>query len=196
MTKLQLPKSEIKRKKAYGRIIAEIMDKTRLSFPKKIKEKEEFIQAVIERCNTVGFNEKLPCKWGLISNPIIFLEGLNEEDWEIEGVKEFHKFYQTRRAEKREKHKRFYEKNIKPLNLPKKSRAWEIGKEIEQELNEYGKQWRISCWLKEILFYSNLESDFHILIEIDIGPFTEFSELRGTKEEVVEYLKGQVEKVS
>ena len=111
------------------------------------------------------------------------------------GVREFHRFYQNRRAEKKKKQKRFYERNIKPLNLPRKSRAWEIGKEIEKELNEYGKQWKISCWLKEIVFYSNLETDFHIKIEIEIGPFTELSELQGTKQEVIDYLKGQIKTV-
>ena len=192
MTKLVLPQKKKKKQQAYERIIAQIMDKTRLGFPGKINDKEEFIQAVIKRCNKVSFDKKFQCKWGWISNPITFLEELNDKDWEIAGVLEFYSFYQSQRAEKRKKHKRYFERHIKPLNLPKKQRAWEIGKEIERELNEYGKQWRISCWLDEIIFYSNLETDFHILIKIQIGPFTEFSELQGTKEEVINYLKGLV----
>ena len=84
MTKLHLPKSEYKRKQAYGSIIAQIMDKTRLSFPKKIREKEAFLQVVIEGCNEVDFNGKLPCKWGLISKPIEFLENLIDDEWAIE----------------------------------------------------------------------------------------------------------------
>ena len=59
-------------------------------------------------------------------------------------------------------------------------------------MNEYGKKWRISCHLDEIYFYSNLESDFDILIKMEIGPFTECSRLQGTKEEVIDYLKGLV----
>jgi hypothetical protein len=192
MTNLVLPQKQTKKQQAYERINVQIMDKTRLGFPGKINDKDEFIQTVIKRCNKVVFDKKFQCKWGWISNPITFLESLNDDDWEIEGVREFYKFYLSKKAERKKKRKRYYEKYIKPFNLPKKREAWEIGKEIERELNEYGKKWRISCWLDEIIFYSNLESDFHILIKIQIGPFTEFSELRGTKEEVIDFLKGLV----
>ena len=196
MTKLVLPEKQKKKQQAYERIIAQIMDKTRLGFPGKIEDKEEFIQAVIKSCNKVDFGKKFQCKWGWISNPINFLENLNDEDWEIAGVREFYRFYQSKRAERKQKQKRYYETYIKPFNLPKKQRAWEIGKEIEQELNEYGKQWGISCWLDEIIFFSNLESDFDIIIKMEIGSFTEISRLRGTKEEVIDCLKGLVKTVS
>ncbi len=196
MTKLVLPQKQKKKQQAYERIIAQIMDKTRLDFPSKINGKQQFLQAIIKRCEKTRFDKKFQCKWGWISNPIDFLEDLNDEDWEIAGVKEFYRFYQSKRAERKQKHKRYYEKYIKPFNLPKKQRAWAIGKEIEQELNEYGKQWGISSWLDEIIFYSNLESDFDILIKMQIGPFTEFSRLQGTKEEVIDCLKGLVKEVS
>ena len=152
MTKLVLPQKQKKKQQAYERIIAQIMDKTRLGFHGKINDKEEFLQVIIKRCNKVGFEKKFKCKWGWISNPINFLESLNDEDWEIAGVREFYRFYQSKRALRKKKSREYYEKYIKPLNLPNKKEVWAIGKEIERELNEYGKKWRISSDLKGIIY--------------------------------------------
>ena len=168
------------------------MDKTRLGFPGKINNKEEFLQAIMKRCNKVGFVKKFKCKWGWISRPIEFLESLKDEDWEITGVREFYRFFQSKRTLRKKNSREYYEKYIKPLNLPNKKEVWAIGKEIERQLNEFGKKWRISSDLKGIIFYSNQESNQDIEIKIDIGPFTEHSRLRGTREEITDYLKGLV----
>ena len=58
MTKLVLPQKQKKKQQAYERIISQIMDKTRLGFPGTINDKEQFLQALIKRCNKVGFDKK------------------------------------------------------------------------------------------------------------------------------------------
>ncbi len=80
MSELHLPKKGLKRQQAYERIIAHIMDKTSLNFPKVIEDKEEFLKKVINRCEEKGFDKKFQCKWGWVKRPIEFLESMKEEE--------------------------------------------------------------------------------------------------------------------
>lgn len=180
-----MPGKSTKKQQAYERIIAQMMDKTKLGFPGAIKDKEEFLEAVIKRCRKTGFEKKFKCKWGWVKKPIEFLENIKEEEWTIEGVKEFYMFYKSRRATRQKHSKMRVEEWIKPLNLPSKKKVWEIGKEIERELNEYGKKWNIESYLIEIVYWASSGYE----IKIGIGPFVEWFRWKGSKEGLTEYLK-------
>ena len=156
----------------------------KLYLPKAIEDKEEFLDKVIDRCEEKGFTKKFQCKWGWVKRPIEFLESMKEEEWEIEGVKEFYKFYKSKKGIRSKKVKEMY----KALNLPSRKEVWEIGKEIERELNEYGKKWKIESYLIEIVYWASSGYE----IKIGIGPFVEWFEWKGSKEELTEYLKGLV----
>lgn len=184
MSELHLPIKGLKRKQAYERIIAQIMDKIKLNFPKEIEEKEQFLDKVIDRCEERGFTKKFKCRWGWVKRPIEFLESMKEEEWEIEGVKEFYKFYKSKKGIRSKKVKEMY----KALKLPSRKKVWEIGKEIERELNEYGKKWNIESYLIEIVYWASSGYE----IKIGIGPFVEWFGWKGSKEELTEYLKGLV----
>lgn len=163
MNKLYLPQKQNHKQQAYERIIAQIMGKIKLNFPKEIKDKEQFLNEVISKCEEKGFTKKFQCKWGWVKRPIEFLESMKEEEWEIEGVKEFYRFYKSKKGIRSKKVKERY----KALKLPSRKKVWEIGKEIERELNEYGKKWEIESYLIEIVYWASSGYE----IKIGIGPF-------------------------
>ncbi|MHA1420081.1 MAG: hypothetical protein ACTSVO_00775 [Candidatus Heimdallarchaeaceae archaeon] len=185
MSKLRLPSKTSKRQQAFERIIAQFLFKLKLKFPKHITDKRIFLSLIISEYIKQQLPTRFPCRWGVIRKPVTFLEELGDDAWSLAGVKDFLKFYHKRREVNRAHNRRRAEKWFKGAKTPSKSETWEIGKNIERDLNEYGKKWDIECYVDEIVAWS--AEGF--TIKIIIGPFTEIFSWSGTKEELLAYLK-------
>ena len=102
MNSLQFPKSNVERKKAYERVVAQLLSKTEMAFPKKITNKDIFLSELILHINSKKDKfSRIQCKWGLINDPVLLLEHLKDKNWEIEGVQQFFQHYDKRRKEKK-----------------------------------------------------------------------------------------------
>jgi len=203
MKDLILPESREERKEAYERLIAQLMTRVSLTFPEEEIDKEEFLSEVIvpyEEDKSLSRN--FSCKWGTIDEPVVLPESLKDEIWDFDGVKKFFDFYTWRREiirkEKEEirKQKEIYKKEMEERRITRKQRRKEnkekyrsydepLCKQLEQELNNYGRKFGVRSDLE---YLKNWKGEW-FEIKAYIGVFHEYAVYTCSYEEMKRELK-------
>lgn len=169
MNNLNLPESSESRKRAHERLIAQLLTRASLIFPTEEIDKEVFLSdLIVQYKENKTFSSNLNCKWGRINDPVGLLESLKDKPWEFIGVKKFYDFYMHRknmkRLEKEERRElnRLIREGIKEQRRlskenKKKYSSWDepLRKQLEQELNDYGKKYGVRSYIEHLKNWKN-----------------------------------------
>ena len=203
MSNLNLPESEEERKKAYERIIAQLMTRVFTPFPDTEIDKKEFLSELVKHYKEdKRLYHNCSCKWGRIVDPAKFLETLKNESWEFEGVKRFFNTYSWKREIRKKekeivlKQKKEHKKRLEELKRTRKLRRKEYKEKnrsydealcikLEQELNEYGKQYGVRT---DLDYLKNWKGKWFEIYG-HIGVFFEYAVYTCSYEEMKDELK-------